>query len=145
MKPFFHSLMLLCLVGSAWVGTDAQTVRVRCGSGGGCVTYREVYEFDYVSEKPRFPGGQEKMICFINRTRNYPAEAYRKGVEGRVTVSFVVNCDGRISDISVLRGVEASLNAEAMRVISAMPVWTPGRINGRNVPVRVVQTVPFRR
>lgn len=122
----------------------AQTCRVKCVIGGK-LTYKEVYEYDYVDEKPSFPGGQCKMVNFINRERKYPDKAYREGIQGRVICSFVVNCDGSVSNISVLKGVEATLNAEAERILSTMPVWLPGRIDGHPVPVRVLYPVPFRK
>lgn len=124
----------------------AQTCRVSAGiSPDGYQTYRLVYEYDYVDEKPEFPGGGAMMLNFINKQRRYPAEAYAHGVQGRVTCSFVVNPDGTVSNISVLKGVEPSLNREALRIISKMPVWTPGRIDGQTVPVRVICAVPFRK
>lgn len=124
----------------------AQTSRVSCGrTPDGVNTYIEVYEYDYVHEKPSFPGGDERLVAFINETRRYPAEAYRKGVQGRVTCSFVVNTDGSVSNIQLLRGVEKTLNEEALRIFRRMPRWTPGRIDDVAVPVRVVRSVHFRK
>jgi len=124
----------------------AQTCRVSSGvNADGTKTYKEVFEFDYVEVKPEFPGGRPSMIGYINKNRRYPAEAYSRGVEGRVTCSFVVNADGSVSNIMVLRGVEPSLNREAIRLISKMPSWSPGKISGQAVPVRVICAVPFRK
>lgn len=124
----------------------AQTCRVNTGKqNNGCMLYTEVYEYDYVDSKPEFPGGGQSLLNFINDNRNYPEEAYNKGIEGRVTCSFVVNPNGKISHVSVLRGVEPSLNNEAVRIISSMPCWTPGKINDQAVPVRVVCAIPFRK
>lgn len=125
---------------------SAQTCRVCSGtSADGHMNYKEVYEFDFVEVKPEFPGGGTELINFINTNRRYPAEAYALGIEGRVTCSFVVNSDGSVSNISIIRGVEQSLNKEAMRIISKMPNWSPGKIDGNNVPVRVICAVPFRK
>lgn len=125
---------------------SAQTCRVNIGTNqSGCASYIEVYEYDYVTEKPSFPGGDTHLMRFINKTREYPKAAYDRGIQGRVTCSFVVNTDGTISHISVIRGVEPSLNKEAIRVLSKMPEWTPGKLNGHNVPTRVVWSVPFRK
>ncbi len=109
------------------------------------MSYMEVFEYDYVTDKPTFPGGDRNLITFINSTREYPQEAYKKGIEGRVTCAFIVNCDGTVSHISVLRGVEPSLNKEAIRILSKMPEWHPGKLDGKAVPVRVIWTVPFRK
>ena len=128
------------------VVSEAQTCRVACGvNTRGQRTYKEVYEYDYVSVKPEFPGGETNLICFINKTRHYPREAYRKGIQGRVTCSFVVNPDGTVTNVQVLKGVEATLNAEAVRIFTKMPVWIPGEIDGRPVPVRVIYPIPFRK
>ena len=134
------------LAGSATQTLPAQTCRVAVGvAADGSTSYMEVYEYDYVEEKPRFPGGDCKLVSYINEHRRYPAEAYQAGVEGRVLCSFVVNTDGNISNVAVLRGVEKTLNKEAVRILSRMPNWTPGKLQGQNVPVRVVWAVPFRR
>lgn len=107
--------------------------------------YMEVYEYDYVTEKPSFPGGDWKLVEFINSTRQYPKKAYDAGIQGRVTCSFVVNANGSISHIKVLKSIEDSLNEEAIRILASMPDWIPGRIEGRPVPVRVIRSIPFRK
>lgn len=143
-----QTLRLLTLVGAMGAAgmAAAQTSMVNCGTNAaGSVVYLEVYEYDYVMEKPSFPGGEEKMIKFINRTRVYPESAYRKGVQGRVLCSFVVMPDGSISNVRILRGVEHSLNCEAKRVLAKMPAWTPGKMYGRPVPVKVIYPITFRR
>lgn len=124
----------------------AQTVRVRCGTGAdGRLAYKEVYEYDYVDDKPCFPGGECKLIAYINEHRRYPRKAYKKGIQGRVICSFIVNADGSVSNVSVLKGVEETLNAEAARILAMMPDWRPGRIEGIPVPVRVLYPIPFRK
>lgn len=124
----------------------AQTCKIRCGAqADGKVRYKEVYEYDFVTEKPTFPGGDSRLICFINQTRCYPEAAYRRGVTGRVTCSFVVNEDGSISHIQILKGVEPALNKEALRIFGKMPNWTPGKLDNVTVPVRVIRSVSFRK
>ncbi len=103
-----------------------------------------VYEYDFVDRQPQFPGGDNAMIRFINNERRYPKKAYREGIEGRVLCSFIVNEDGTISHISVLRGVEESLNREAVRIISQMPPWIAGEIDNTPVPVYCIIPIPFR-
>lgn len=124
----------------------SQTCRIKTATlnNGGAV-YTEVYEYDYVDVKPEFPGDGNSLVSFINATRVYPQEAYENGIQGRVTCSFVVEPDGKVSHIKVLRGVEPSLNKEAVRIISMMPEWVPGKIGEHAVPVRVVCCIPFRK
>ncbi|MBD5237089.1 MAG: energy transducer TonB [Bacteroidales bacterium] len=125
---------------------NSQTYRVNSGpSMAGARNYIEVYEYDFVTDKPSFPGGDGKLLYFINEKRRYPEEAYKKGIQGKVTCSFVVNRDGSISNVRVLRGVEPSLNKEAKRILKSMPDWKPGRLEGKAVPVRVVRSVTFRK
>ena len=146
MHHFLHTVIILGGMIGATFTMNAQTCRVNAGkSVGGVKSYIEVYEYDFVTEKPTFPGGDRHFLSYINETRVYPEEAYRRGVQGKVTCSFVVNIDGSISHISILRGVEASLNREAIRIISGMPVWNPGKLDGQTVPVRVVRSVAFRK
>lgn len=124
----------------------AQTCRVNCGvNSEGVQTFMEVYEYDYVEVKPTFPGGDEKLLGFVNHTRVYPEKAYRQGVRGRVMCSFVILADGSVSNVRVLRGVEPTLNAEAVRILEAMPQWNPGKIEGKPVPVRMIYPIPFRK
>lgn len=125
---------------------QAQTCRVSEGfASDGSRAFKEVFEYDFVDEKPQFPGGNEALMAFINKTRQYPAEAYEKGIEGRVTCSFVVNSDGNISHLRVIKGSHKSLNLEAMRILAEMPNWVPGRHHDRCVPVRVIHSIPFRK
>ena len=125
---------------------NAQTCRVNIGvNEQGIRSYIEVFEYDFVPEKPCFPGGEEKLMEFIKQTRRYPKDAYDKGIQGRVTCSFVVNADGSVSHISVLRSVNVMLNEEAMRIFDKMPDWSPGKIDGQPVPVRVIRSVTFRK
>ena len=124
----------------------AQTCRVSAGhSANGCKSYKEVFEYDFVEVKPSFPGGHEALLNYIHSNRQYPTDAYERGIEGRVTCSFVVNIDGNISHIRVIRGCDKSLNEEAIRLLSEMPSWLPGRHLSQSVPVRVVHSIPFRK
>lgn len=108
-------------------------------------SYVEVYEFDYVDIQPQFPGGERGLINFVNKTREYPYNAYKKGIQGRVLCSFIVGTDGRVSDVRVIRGAgDESLNREAIRVISKMPKWSVGKVGDHAVPVRVVLPIAFR-
>ena len=106
-------------------------------------SYMEVYEFDYVDIQPQFPGGERGLINFVNKTREYPYHAYKKGIQGRVLCSFIVGTDGRVSDVRVLRGVDESLDKEAVRVVSSSPKWTPGRQRDRAVKVTYTFPVIF--
>ncbi len=141
--PLFTSIILLIL---GFSNAHAQTCRVAAGlSSDGMQTFKEVFEYDFVEVKPSFPGGNEAFLDYINKNRQYPADAYAQGIEGRVTCSFVVNADGNISNIRVIKGCHKSLNIEAMRLLAEMPSWQPGRHSTHCVPVRVVHSIPFRK
>lgn len=100
--------------------------------------------FDVVEEQPSFPGGMGALMQWLNDNINYPPIAAENGIEGRVIVQFVVSKTGAISDVRVARGVDPSLDKEAVRVVSKMPNWTPGKQNGTNVNVRFTLPVQFR-
>ena len=100
--------------------------------------------FDVVEEQPSFPGGMGALMQWLNDNINYPPIAAENGIEGRVIVQFVVSKTGAISDVKVARGVDPSLDKEAVRVVSKMPNWTPGKQNGTNVNVRFTLPVQFR-
>lgn len=95
-----------------------------------------------VEKMPEFPGGPEAMNRWLSKNIKYPLLAQENNIQGRVVCQFVVNSDGKIVDVVVVRGVEASLDAEAVRVIKSMPTWTPGKQGGKNV--RVKYTLPIR-
>ncbi|MDR1203623.1 MAG: M56 family metallopeptidase [Tannerellaceae bacterium] len=97
-----------------------------------------------VEVMPQFPGGDNELLEFIAKNVKYPAEAQAKGVQGRVNCSFVVNEDGSISDIEVVRGLDPLLDAEAVRVLGIMPKWTPGRNDGKVAAVRYTVPIIFR-
>ena len=97
--------------------------------------------FTVVEEMPKFPGGDAELLKFIAKSIKYPVIAQENGIQGRVICAFVVNRDGSVVDAEVLRGVDPSLDKEALRVIGTMPKWTPGKQRGK--PVRVKYTVPI--
>lgn len=98
--------------------------------------------FDIVEENPRFPGGEEARIAYMVENVTYPEEALKKKIEGVVYVSFVVERDGSISNVKVLRGIGGDCDKEAVRVVQNMPRWEPGKHRGK--PVRVRFTMPIR-
>ena len=97
--------------------------------------------FDVVEEMPVYPGGMAAMMDFFNKNMKYPKEAFDAKQEGRVIAQFVVEKDGSITDAHIVKSVSPALDAEALRIVNAMPNWTPGRQNGK--PVRVKYTVPI--
>jgi protein TonB len=100
--------------------------------------------FTVVEQQPEFQGGLEAMMNFIRKNMRYPASARRMGVDGTVYVSFVVSKDGSISEVKTVRGISADLDQEALRVVSIMPPWKPGKQNGKPVFVRFVLPIKFK-
>ena len=100
--------------------------------------------FEVVEEMPSFPGGAGALNAFLSSNTKYPVVAQENGVQGRVIVGFVVERDGSISDVKVLRSVDPSLDREATRVVKSMPKWTPGKQNGSTVRVKYTVPVVFR-
>lgn len=102
----------------------------------------DVYEV--VEKMPEFPGGGAELMKYLSSNIKYPVEAHKAGIQGRVVVSFVVNKDGTVKDAKIVRSVDKSIDAEALRVISAMPKWQPGYQDGKAVSVRYTVPVTFR-
>ena len=100
--------------------------------------------FVVVENQPEFPGGNTAMMKFLSENIKYPVIAQENGIQGRVICNFVVERDGSITDVQVVRGVDPSLDREAMRVINEMPRWKPGKQRGQAVRVRFTLPVVFR-
>lgn len=100
--------------------------------------------FTVVEQMPMFPGGDAALMGYLRDNIHYPTVAAENGVQGRVVVGFVVERDGSITDVNILRGVDPSLDREAMRVVKSMPRWTPGKQNGSAVRVKYQVPVSFR-
>ena len=97
--------------------------------------------YSFVEIMPNFPGGENEMREFINKNLRYPKKAQENGIQGRVFVRFVVQADGKITDIQVVRGIHPLLDEEAIRIIKLMPAWNPGRQDGK--PVNTIYTLPL--
>ena len=100
--------------------------------------------FQVVEDQPEFPGGMEALMKHLSKEIKYPKEAQDKGTQGRVIVQFVVEKDGSITDTKIVRSADPQLDAEALRVVNAMPNWTPGKQKGEPVRTRFTLPVTFR-
>lgn len=100
--------------------------------------------FYTVEQMPGFPGGEAEMNKFISENLKYPIVAQESGIQGRVTIRFVVTKTGEISDVTVVRGIDPSCDKEAVRVVKSMPKWIPGKQNGLNVPVYFTLPIVFK-
>lgn len=128
------ALLFICSVGSARQSNKKQELNIteaKTNNGDSPI-------FMYVEQMPDFRGDLTK---YIDTSLRYPEQALKDGVEGRVIIKFVVNEDGSISDISIVRGISKECDAEAARVIKSMPHWKPGMQNGK--AVRVFFTIPI--
>ena len=104
----------------------------------------ETKVFDVVEVMPTFPGGQGALFEWLSKNIKYPVVAEENGVQGRVIVTFVVERNGSITDVQVVKSVDPSLDKEAVRVVKAMPHWIPGKQNGSAVRVKFTVPVTFR-
>ncbi|MBE0661458.1 MAG: energy transducer TonB [Bacteroidales bacterium] len=99
--------------------------------------------FIVVEEPPSFNGGDEARIKYISENIKYPEEARAKGIQGTVFVTFVVEADGSVSDVKILRGIGGGCDEEAVRVIESMPKWIPGKQRGQAVRVQFNMPIRF--
>ena len=97
--------------------------------------------YEYVEEMPSYPGGTAALMAFIQKNFKYPKEVEELGIQGRIVCTMVINEDGSISDIKVVKSVHPLYDAEFVRVIEAMPKWNPGKHSGK--PVKVKYTIPM--
>ncbi|MTI30709.1 energy transducer TonB [Xanthovirga aplysinae] len=100
--------------------------------------------FTIVEDQPEYPGGTAAFYKYVGKAMKYPPQARRMGIEGRVFVSFVVDKDGTISDVQVMRGIGAGADEEAVRVIKNSKKWNPGKQRGRPVKVKMVLPIIFK-
>jgi protein TonB len=92
---------------------------------------------------PVFPGGDEALLKFIADSTHYPKEAKVMGVQGKVITRFMVKADGTVSDVTILKGVNPALDNESKRVVSTLPKFTPGKLNGKEVNVWYMVPITF--
>ena len=104
----------------------------------------EAKVFDVVEQMPSFPGGPSALFEYLSKNIKYPVVAEENGIQGRVIVTFVVEKDGSITDVRVVKSVDPSLDKEAQRVVKSMPHWIPGKQNGSAVRVKYTVPVTFR-
>lgn len=102
---------------------------------------RQVENVATVEQSPSFPGGYQAMSDFIGKNLKYPEQATKNGVQGKVLVSFVVETDGSITDVKVIRGIGSGCDEEAVRVVKAMPKWQPAMKEGKAVAMQFY--IPF--
>ena len=111
------------------------------------VVEEEVVEqeiFQIVEEMPSYPGGEAKLMEYVAKNIKYPQIARETGIQGRVFVGFVVEPDGSVSNVKVLRGIGGGCDEEAMRVVKSMPKWKPGKQRGKAVRVSYMLPVNFK-
>ena len=99
--------------------------------------------YQEVDVMPVFPGGDAALLKFIADSTHYPKDAKEKGIQGKVLARFMVKKDGSVSDVSVMQKVNPSLDNEAIRVVKLLPKFTPGKLNGKTVPVWFMVPINF--
>lgn len=107
-------------------------------------TKKDAIPFTLLSNPPKFPGGENMLMVWVGKNLVYPEGAMKRGEKGRVTVSFIIDEKGKVTEEKIERGVSADLDAEALRVISIMPDWKPGTKDGKPVRVRYILPVTFK-
>ena len=100
--------------------------------------------FEVVEEMPEFPGGVDAMMEYLQKELRYPESAKEKGIQGRVTVQFIIDKEGNVTNSKVTRSVDKDMDAEAIRLVKAMPKWKPGMQKGKAVAVKYTVPVVFR-
>lgn len=125
-------------------GMKADGAQIQPGVGNVGDDVVEGQIFTVVEEQPSFPGGVPALFKYLAAEVKYPVIAQENGIQGRVVTSFVVDKEGNIKQVKVERGVDPALDAEALRVVKAMPKWIPAKQKGEAVAVRYILPVQFR-
>lgn len=112
-------------------------------NGMNWVAQQDEKVYEKVEQMPEFPGGNEELINFLVKAVQYPDEAKKKGTQGKVFVSFVVGKDGTVTNAKIAKGADPLLDAEALRVVGAMPKWNPGKEKGEAVAVQFTLPIVF--
>ena len=134
MKRFIiMSLMAVCCLTTAWAQKTVVSQK-----------QQKPEPFAVVEQMPTFTGGQEALMTYLINNLKYPADAAKQKIDGRVLVNFIVEPDGSITEAKVLKSCYPSLDAEAVRVVEAMPHWQAGRQNGKAVRVKMTLPITFR-
>ena len=100
--------------------------------------------FTVCSEMPKYPGGETKLLSYLTENIKYPVKSIEKKEQGRVIVDFIVEKDGSLSNIHVLKSITPRLDAEAIRVVKSMPKWIPGKQRGKSVRVKYTCPIIFK-
>lgn len=146
MKQYFKPRILFAIVTLAFFASDAmaQSNPVVSFTRPGDSDIYCAYLADFVDIMPSYPNGEVALNNFITRERQYPRDAYENGVDGRVKCAFIVDTDGSILNVTVLKAPCPSLGNEAARIIRSMPRWESGKIDDTSVPVYYVMYITFR-
>lgn len=140
---FAISALVLSVIVFASVGANAQNKKVKKAQ-----THKDTTADDKVYEvceqMPIYEGGDVALLKYLTDSVKYPELAKKHGAQGRVIIGFIVEKDGSLTDVKVLRAVDRALDAEALRVVKGMPKWIPGSQNGQHVRVKYNVPVPFR-
>lgn len=133
----------LILDGDSVVYNDNDTVEIIFYAHGYRFVKKEDVFYVYAEIMPEYPGGMDSLMNYLRQNTIYPNDAQKKGISGRVYVQFVIDTDGSLQKIKVIRGVYPSLDAEAIRVIRNMPPWIPGKHDGEKVKVQMSVPINF--
>ena len=151
MKKIIALSALLLLLGSNLNGqnvvnptNEKDNITILRAVGDDSTTSDNEKVYQVVGQQPNFPGGKEELFKYLAYNMIYPADAAKNKVEGRVLVTFVIEHDGSISNVNVVNSVYPSLDKEAIRVVSEMPKWIPGKANGKTVRVKYTIPITFR-
>ena len=137
-KVLFSALCLLVSMSVCAAGTNDSSV-AEIGNDN------EQTVYDQVEEMPEYPGGVSAMMAFVQENMKYPEDAKIDGKEGRVLCSFIIDKEGAVTEVRVARSSGTqSLDDEAVRVVSLMPKWEPGKVEGKPVRVRYIIPIVFR-
>jgi protein TonB len=135
MRSLLFSTSLLFVFSSLCAQSDSSSIKS---------SSEESKIFTFVEQMPQFPGGDAALVKFLQKKIKYPKEELSKDIQGKVLIKFVVNEDGKVSDVTVERGASPGLDKEAVRVVKSMPKFKPGKQQGKAVKVYFMLPIIFK-
>jgi TonB family protein len=137
------AMVILVIVAFSSCAAKKKTLTIKPAVKEKTISPEQEVPFVVVEEMPMFPGGDSTLMVYINHNTKYPESAKNNKIQGKVIVRFCVNATGNVDRISVLKGVNPELDAEATRVVGTLPQFKPGRQGGRPVPVWYMVPIDF--
>lgn len=146
-RKVIMTIAALQLQGGTCYAIDFHDIKTSCYDDNDTIDIDTTYDYmpyELIESMPSFPGGALALMDYVSKNIQYPKDAIKKEIQGRVVVSFTIETDGSTSNHKVIRGIYPSLDQEAIRVVKSMPKWQPAYCKGKRIRTKYYVPIPFR-